>query len=296
MSWLPGGLTHFHSSPTLLGEKPHVAPQVSIHSRITHHQRTKQHGNGQQQRSQDSWTWEEILDSKGPWAQAGEYRRPKAELEAAKAERRWYEEAARKRGWKPERQPQKCIGGRHTGSVAGSVGLGRLGARDLYGPVSTVRSIRCLLPAPALLWQPHASALLWQSQFLLPALAQRCVSPARYHQFRHHAPGLQCASKVQYALFLLPALAQRCVSPARYHQFRHHAPIRGPTYLTPRQRRTKTTVTRTSSLCMTQVIFPTIVYRQITSLIIHCITNPVGQKFTYTKLTVPLNSLENSRK
>ncbi|CDQ63909.1 unnamed protein product [Oncorhynchus mykiss] len=35
---------------------------------------------------------------------------------------------------------------------------------------------------------------------------------------------------------------------------------------------------------MTQVII---------SLIIHCITIPVGQKFTYTKLTVPLNSLKN---
>ena len=47
---------------------------------------------------------------------------------------------------------------------------------------------------------------------------------------------------------------------------------------------------RTSTLCMTQVSFPTIVYRQIISLIIHCITIPVGQTFTYTKLTVPLNS------
>jgi hypothetical protein len=46
---------------------------------------------------------------------------------------------------------------------------------------------------------------------------------------------------------------------------------------------------------MTQVMFPTIVYRQIISLIVHCITIPVGQKCTYTKLTVPLNSLENSR-
>jgi hypothetical protein len=43
---------------------------------------------------------------------------------------------------------------------------------------------------------------------------------------------------------------------------------------------------------MTQVIFPTIVYREIISHIIHCITIPVGQRFTYTKLTVPLNSLE----
>ena len=50
---------------------------------------------------------------------------------------------------------------------------------------------------------------------------------------------------------------------------------------------------RTSTLCMTQAFFPTIVYRQIIS---DCITIPVGQKFTYTKLTVPLNSLENFRK
>ncbi|CDQ73145.1 unnamed protein product [Oncorhynchus mykiss] len=52
----------------------------------------------------------------------------------------------------------------------------------------------------------------------------------------------------------------------------------------------------TSTLCITQVIFLTFFYRQIISLIIYCITIPVGQKFTYTKLTVPLNSLENSRK
>ena len=56
------------------------------------------------------------------------------------------------------------------------------------------------------------------------------------------------------------------------------------------------TLVRTSTLCMTQVIFPKIVYRQIISHIIHCITIPVGQKLTFTKLIVPLNSLENSRK
>jgi hypothetical protein len=42
---------------------------------------------------------------------------------------------------------------------------------------------------------------------------------------------------------------------------------------------------RTSTWCMTQVIFPIIVNRQIISLIIHCITIPVGQKFAYSKLT-----------
>ena len=68
----------------------------------------------------DKWTWEEILDGKGPWAEPGEYCRPKAELEAAKAERRHYEELARQSGWKPERHPQKCIGGWHRESVAES--------------------------------------------------------------------------------------------------------------------------------------------------------------------------------
>ena len=72
--------------------------------RPSHHKRTKQRGK-EEQRVQDSWTWEEILDGKGPWRQAGEYRRPKEELEAAKAERRRYEELA----GKPERQ----CGGAH---------------------------------------------------------------------------------------------------------------------------------------------------------------------------------------
>ena len=49
---------------------------------------------------------------------------------------------------------------------------------------------------------------------------------------------------------------------------------------------------RTSTLCMTQVIFQQL----FTDRLIHCITTPVGQTFTYTQLTVPLNSLENSRK
>ena len=47
---------------------------------------------------------------------------------------------------------------------------------------------------------------------------------------------------------------------------------------------------------MTHVIFPTIVDRQIISLIIHCITIPVGQKFTYTKLTVPFKQLGKFQK
>ena len=77
--------------------------EEEYHYRTTHHQRTKQRGN-KEERVLDSWTWEEILDSKGPWAQAGEYHRPKEELEAAKAERRRYEIRQRNIN---ERQPQK---------------------------------------------------------------------------------------------------------------------------------------------------------------------------------------------
>jgi hypothetical protein len=46
------------------------------------------------------WTWEEILDGAGPWTQPGEYHRPKEELEAAKAERRYYEQ----KHWRIEEQ------------------------------------------------------------------------------------------------------------------------------------------------------------------------------------------------
>ena len=60
------------------------------------------------------------MDGRGLWAQAGEYRRPREELEAAKAERRHYEELARQCN-RDERQPQNFLGEGHTGSVAKSV-------------------------------------------------------------------------------------------------------------------------------------------------------------------------------
>ncbi|XP_045571728.1 uncharacterized protein isoform X2 [Salmo salar] len=65
--------------------------------RITHQQRTKQRRKEKQQENSlmDSWTWEQILDGEGPWTQAGEYRLPQWEIEAARAERRYYEERER---------------------------------------------------------------------------------------------------------------------------------------------------------------------------------------------------------
>ena len=59
--------------------------------RTTHQRRTKQRRKEQQRRHTESGTWEHIADEAGPWHQAGEYRRPKEELEAAKewASREW---------------------------------------------------------------------------------------------------------------------------------------------------------------------------------------------------------------
>ena len=55
------------------------------------------------------------MDGKGPWAQAGEYRSPKAELEAAKAVWRRYEVRQRNRH---ERQPNIFWGVAH-GEIGG---------------------------------------------------------------------------------------------------------------------------------------------------------------------------------
>jgi hypothetical protein len=94
-----------HSTPpiylmmmNLYNAAPWSSPSSPDNSRYrtTHHNQTKQRGN-QEQKVLDSWTWEEILDGKGPWAQAGEYRLPKEVLEAVKAERRRHEVRQRNR-------------------------------------------------------------------------------------------------------------------------------------------------------------------------------------------------------
>ncbi|XP_038870158.1 zinc finger protein 385B-like [Salvelinus namaycush] len=84
----------------------HRDEEIDSPYRITHHAKTKRQGNAQQS-NKDSWTWEEILDGRGPWAQPGEYRRPKEELEAAKAERRWYEESQAEAHYKGSKHAKK---------------------------------------------------------------------------------------------------------------------------------------------------------------------------------------------
>ena len=73
--------------------------------RITHQTRTKRRKRKEQQDYcvMDKWTWEQILDGEGPWTQAGDYRLPQWEIEAARAERRYYEERERN---ERERHPQ----------------------------------------------------------------------------------------------------------------------------------------------------------------------------------------------
>ena len=92
--------------------------------RITHQPRTKRRGDRQrqqEQRKKEEWTWEDVLDGKGcytweeilaekdrlPWEQVEAARR----AEAAGERNRRYEGTQLAR--KPERQPQKCIGGAH---------------------------------------------------------------------------------------------------------------------------------------------------------------------------------------
>ncbi|XP_071193419.1 golgin subfamily A member 5-like [Salvelinus alpinus] len=125
----------------------------------------------EEQRFVENWTWEEILDGAGPWTQPGEYRLSKEEIEAAKAEQRYYEEKYRGDRTLPWRQ---LLAFAKLEWASSQDVLSQLYVPDLQC-VSTAQCILCLLPA----------------------LALRCVSPAQYHQFRHHAPGLQCTSRVQ---------------------------------------------------------------------------------------------------
>jgi hypothetical protein len=87
--WLFSVLLHFIKMDTyhaaFWSDLSYSSSDEEDRYRTTHQKRTKQRGN-KEQRVLESWTWEEILDGKGPWAQAGEYRRPKEELEAVKAE------------------------------------------------------------------------------------------------------------------------------------------------------------------------------------------------------------------
>ncbi|KAM9559269.1 uncharacterized protein ACWYII_012716 [Salvelinus alpinus] len=74
-------------------ERLSLIPEESRY-RITHQTRTKQRGNGQQQqqqRYQEEWSWEEIMNGKGPWAKVGKDHLPWEQLEAT-GERNWRDE------------------------------------------------------------------------------------------------------------------------------------------------------------------------------------------------------------
>ncbi|KAM9411161.1 uncharacterized protein ACWYII_025976 [Salvelinus alpinus] len=203
---------NWSSDPSLLSSSEEEE-ELEFRYRTTHQiTRIKQRGKGQRQqpqRSQDSWTWEEILDGKGPWAQPGEYRRPKAELEAAKAERRWYEEAARRRGWEPESQTQTFLGGGHTRSVAKpgripeptprayrGVRGRRTGQTPCYAVKRTVSPVRVLSPVRAIPPCRTGRARLGiEPDVMKPA--QRIWPPVRLLGPAYMAPALQMVSPVR---------------------------------------------------------------------------------------------------
>jgi hypothetical protein len=171
----------------------HAAPfsqYDNSRNRRSHHQRTKQRG-------QEEWTWEEILDGKGPWAQAGEYRHLKEEMEAAKAERLRYEELAQRS--KHERQPPSP-GLRYISSA--QVTLRQLFARYPQF-TSTTQCGLFQLPALAGLWGVSSQ----------DELCQLC------------APDLRCAPTVLCVLCWLYALCLQCaVIASAYGASSPHSP------------------------------------------------------------------------
>ncbi|KAM9544776.1 uncharacterized protein ACWYII_036017 [Salvelinus alpinus] len=82
--------------------------------RITHHhaktkrQRETKQSKGQERK--DFWTWEQIMNGEGPWAKAGENRRPKAELEARRRAEATGERNRSYEGTRLARKPKKPPG------------------------------------------------------------------------------------------------------------------------------------------------------------------------------------------
>ena len=134
-----------------------------VRDRTTHHKRPKRRGR-EEQRFLEDWTWEEILEGKGPWEKAGEYWHPSEEIEAAKAERRQYEELAQRSrherlaesGWRPEPTPRAYRKGAWywSGSVlcGGAHGVSSARSRLDFGWATQGLSHSCSQSIPVLLW------------------------------------------------------------------------------------------------------------------------------------------------
>ena len=85
--------------------------------RTTHQERTKQRGNRQQQQERQRYL-ERFWTAKDPGLSQGNIAVLKQSWRQRKQRGAGNEEAARQRGWKSERQPQKFVGGGTRGSVA----------------------------------------------------------------------------------------------------------------------------------------------------------------------------------
>jgi hypothetical protein len=119
---------HWSSDPSRLSSSEE---EEECRYRNTHHKRTKQQGNGQQQRSQDSWTWERDLDYVITWEEIDRWsvdpgRVPEPAWDSLEQCEEGYRrmESARRHGRKPERQTQtkNVLGGGTRGVWRSQVG------------------------------------------------------------------------------------------------------------------------------------------------------------------------------
>ncbi|XP_064871985.1 inactive carboxypeptidase-like protein X2, partial [Oncorhynchus nerka] len=131
--------------------------------RTTHHNRTKQRGNGQQKqrKTQDSWRWEEILDRRGPWVKPGECRRSKVQQE--KQQRKRQQEKQQKQ------QQQKCQDSWTWEDVLDGKGC------YTWEEIQAARFHQCQDPAPGCLSVPsiHVLPPVRRYQSISPSVQRR---------------------------------------------------------------------------------------------------------------------------
>ncbi|XP_064865271.1 uncharacterized protein LOC115108639 isoform X1 [Oncorhynchus nerka] len=129
--------------------------------RITHHQRTKQRGNRQQQRSPDSWTWEEILDGKGNWVHPGESGAARAARQSGAARAVRQSGAARAFRQSGAARAVRQPGAARIALHSGAAGVSRL-------PVLPESPVRPVQPESHVHSGPRGGERLWWSGVHVP--------------------------------------------------------------------------------------------------------------------------------
>ncbi|XP_070298705.1 uncharacterized protein [Salvelinus sp. IW2-2015] len=286
----------------------HAAPWSTSfdgRDRTSHHQRTKQRGKGEQ-RFQEDWTWEDILDGKGSWTWeeilAGRDRllweqvEALRKAEAASKGARRYEgtRLARKPerqpppkkkigghtrrlaelGWRPEPTPRACE--RHTGQAPCYALERRVSPVRVHSPVRYIPAPRIcrarvsIQPGrvvPALLSRPPVRLL----GPVYPAPALRTVSPVRLHSPVRPVPAPRmCSVKITIQPgWVVQAPSSR--PPVRLH---------GPVYPVPLPR-TKHPV------CLSSLVSPVPAPRTKTPVCLPSLVSPVPAARTRPPVCLP---------